>query len=189
MHAEIKDNTVITYPIENIRKHLSEISLPLDLTDNNLLPDGFVYVHQQGPATYNPRTHKAVAKQLPECVNGVWVIGYDIVPLSAEDIEAQKRSRLQSAKQARAAAVEAIIVTTSTGKSFNGDEISQTRMSRAIQGMQIAGANFTKWVLADNTAPMVTLAELSEALLLAGTEQTRLWVIEDELIPAAPMVM
>lgn len=81
-------------------------------------------------------------------------------------------------KAARQAAVDAIKVTVSTGKIFDGDEMSQTRMSRAIIGLQAAGVPTITWTLADNTSVDVTLAELTEALILAGQEQARLWVIE-----------
>lgn len=82
-------------------------------------------------------------------------------------------------KAERDAAVAAIVVTTSTGKQFNGDETSQTRMSRAIVAMQVANAQTITWVLADNTAVEVTLAELSEALVLAGQAQAAIWTLPD----------
>lgn len=81
-------------------------------------------------------------------------------------------------KAQRAIAVEAITVTTSTGKTFDGDEDSQQRMARAIL---ILNANptvlTTTWTLADNTVADVTKDELIEALTLAGVEQSKLWVI------------
>jgi biopolymer transport protein ExbD len=82
----------------------------------------------------------------------------------------------EEAKQARQAAVEAIIVNVN-GKRFNGDETSQTRMARAIVALDSVGQAETVWVLADNTAATVTRAELAQALATAGTEQTRLWVM------------
>jgi len=60
---------------------------------------------------------------------------------------------------------------------FDGDEASQGRMARAILGMQIAAATEIEWTLADNTHATVTLAQLSQALVLAGAEQARLWPI------------
>ena len=90
--------------------------------------------------------------------------------------QAGQRARA-AAKTARAAAVDAIVVTTASGKAFDGDETSQGRMSRAIVGMQAAGAPTITWTLADNAVAEVTLAELTEALILAGQEQARLWVL------------
>lgn len=83
----------------------------------------------------------------------------------------------EEAKTTRAAAVENIVVTTTTGKVFDGDETAQARMARAIISMQVTGAATIVWILADNTATQATLAELTEALCLAGQAQSDLWVI------------
>ena len=81
------------------------------------------------------------------------------------------------AKAARAAAVEAITVTTQAGNTFDGDEASQARMSRAIMVLSTGAAHSVPWVLADNTVIQATAAELTEAMALAGAEQARLWVL------------
>ncbi len=78
-------------------------------------------------------------------------------------------------KAARQAAVNAIKVTVTSGKEFDGDETSQGRMSRAVQIAQLAGLTSTEWTLANNSVTVVTLAELTEALILSGQEQARLW--------------
>lgn len=78
----------------------------------------------------------------------------------------------------RDAAVAAIKVTTTAGNTFDGDEVSQGRMSRAVVAMGAAPAGSTvNWVLADNSVIEATQEELTEALLLAGTAQAALWVI------------
>lgn len=78
-------------------------------------------------------------------------------------------------KKLRTAAVDSIKVTVA-GHIFDGDEISQGRMARAILGLQAAGEDATiTWVLADNTMVDVTAAQLTEALTLAGLEQSRIW--------------
>jgi hypothetical protein len=79
------------------------------------------------------------------------------------------------AKVVRSEAVEAIIVTTASGKAFDGDEVSQGRMARAIAASDVGDA--TVWVLADNAPAMVTHEELKEALRLAGDAQTALWTV------------
>ncbi len=81
------------------------------------------------------------------------------------------------AKVARTAAVAAITVTTSTGKVFDGDERSQERMTRAVMISQLTGLTSTTWTLADNSIATVTLAEMVEALALAGQAQAALWPI------------
>lgn len=105
-----------------------------------------------------------------------WIAGGNtpepVDPPSAE----QQREQF---KAARANAVSRITVTTQAGNTFDGDEISQGRMARAILGLQAAGADaVVSWVLADNSVLMASAAELLEALTLAGLEQSRLWVGE-----------
>ena len=77
-------------------------------------------------------------------------------------------------KSDRASAVTAITVTTTAGNTFDGDEISQGRMARAI--LALPDGQTVRWVLHDNTEIDATAAELREALALAGAEQARLWV-------------
>ena len=83
----------------------------------------------------------------------------------------------QKSKLERVDAVARIAVTTTSGRHFDGDETSQGRMARAIIGLQAAGVPLITWVLADNTAAEVTIAELTEALILSGQEQARLWLL------------
>ena len=94
-----------------------------------------------------------------------------------QEIAAAQAAREQ-AKANRQAAVDAIKVTTQAGNTFDGDETSQTRMTRAVLAMQSTGTPSVTWVLADNTVIQATVPELTEALALAGAEQARLWVIE-----------
>lgn len=82
------------------------------------------------------------------------------------------------AKRARAAAVAAITVTTQSGNTFDGDEVSQGRMARAILALSTGLAPSVTWVLADNSVIDATAAELTEALVLAGQAQAALWVLE-----------
>lgn len=81
---------------------------------------------------------------------------------------------LQKAKQARAAAIEKITVTTAAGNTFDGDERSQDRMARAVAVMD--DADELQWVLADNSIVTTTRAELREALRLAGLATAAEWV-------------
>lgn len=81
---------------------------------------------------------------------------------------------MSQAKQQRMAEVDAIQVTTTSGKTFDGNEEAQTRMARAIISMN--DQDTINWVLADNVVASVTKAELSEALKLAGLEMSSIWV-------------
>ena len=92
-----------------------------------------------------------------------------IIPLGYQNlVDLAKRKRTQD--------VAAIKVTTQAGNTFDGDEISQERMARTIVALGNTGATIN-WVLADNSIVDVGVAELQEALLLAGSEQARLWVL------------
>ncbi len=68
-----------------------------------------------------------------------------------------------------------LTVQTQSGKVFDADEVSQGRMSRAIQQAQLDGSTETKWGLANNTSPIVTLVELQEALKLSLETQSAIW--------------
>lgn len=91
-------------------------------------------------------------------------------PLSPE-------SARNAAKAARDAAVAVITVTTQAGNTFDGDEVSQGRMARAIIALQATGTPSVNWVLADNSVISASAAELTEALALAGAAQAAIWVI------------
>ena len=124
---------------------------------------------------YNPATH-TVREVAP--VDGVQC--WEVCALSPEQVEDNQRAADAAAHEQKKAtceeAVARIRVTTASGKPFDGDETSQTRMARAVVALQAAGQTETLWVLADNTPATVTLGELAEALALAGAGQTRLWV-------------
>jgi len=80
-------------------------------------------------------------------------------------------------KKVRDEAVAAIKVTTSSGRVFDGDEVAQNRMNRAITGLVRLGIPTIQWKLFDNTVATVTVDELGEALALSGMEQSRIWML------------
>lgn len=94
--------------------------------------------------------------------------------------EEKAAHELEQAKYERADAVSKIIVEVD-GMKFDGDEESQTRMGRTIAAAVALGVDLTTetrtWVLADNTIAEVTIAQLAEALKLAGDAQTELWAV------------
>ena len=96
---------------------------------------------------------------------------------TADEVAAQE---LAQAKAERAEAVSKITVTVD-GLTFDGDEASQTRMGRTIAAAVALGADLSAekrtWVLADNSIAEVTIAQLAEALRLAGDAQTALWTV------------
>jgi len=62
---------------------------------------------------------------------------------------------------------------------LNGDELSQTRMSRAISVM--ADDDSILWICADNKLRDLTKNELITALRLSGEKQTEIWARYKEL--------
>ena len=106
----------------------------------------------------------------------------ELVPISDEALavlRAPTAEQLRAqAKDARANAVANIKVTTASGHTFDGDEISQGRMARANIALQASGTPSVTWVLANNTTLAATAAELVEALALAGAAQAAIWVIQ-----------
>lgn len=127
---------------------------------------------------FDRSTHKL--EQVEPYLDGDTVYTVKAVPLTNEELaENDKIAKAEARREViaiREEAVARIRVTTSSGKTFDGDETSQTRMARAVVALQAAGQTETLWVLADNTPATVSLDELAEALALAGAEQTRLWV-------------
>lgn len=115
------------------------------------------------PADYSPNTYIKIEQDTAPYV--IYVKRSD---------EAIAYNIMSQAKQVRRAEVDAIQVTTKSGKVFDGDEDSQTRMARAIVTM--VTADTINWVLADNTIVSVTKAELTEALRLAGAAMAEIWV-------------
>lgn len=104
----------------------------------------------------------------------------DCTPEEVAEIEARKNAlpTRDELKAKRDAKVKAIKVTTAAGNTFDGDEVSQGRMSRAVVALGAASAGTTvNWVLADNSVINATQAELTEALLLAGAAQAAIWVV------------
>lgn len=93
-------------------------------------------------------------------------------PLTPEEI-AEKE--LQEAKSERAENVGRIVVEVD-GLKFDGDEESQSRMTRALQVAEYSGLTTTRWVLADNTVHEVTKEQLKKALTEAILKQSELWV-------------
>ena len=88
--------------------------------------------------------------------------------------------KLAKAKAERADAVSKLTVTVD-GMVFDADETSQNRMSRVVSGAQALGVDLNTttqiWVLADNTVATPTVAQLAQALKLAGEAQSALWIV------------
>ena len=100
------------------------------------------------------------------------LLGVEIINLP--DPELSEEERLSVRKLARSRAVNAIIVEVD-GMKFDGDEVAQGRMARALKVAELNNLDKTAWVLADNTVVEVRKKQLEEALTKAMLQQATLW--------------
>jgi hypothetical protein len=100
------------------------------------------------------------------------LLGVKIINLP--DPELSEEERLSVRKLARSRAVNAIIVEVD-GMKFDGDEVAQGRMARALKVAELNNLDKTAWVLADNTVVEVNKKQLGEALSKAMLAQGELW--------------
>ena len=99
--------------------------------------------------------------QPPEHGLDIWTGSAWVKPLpTAEQLAIE-------AKQAKELALEALVVTTSSGKVFQGNETARVNMLSAITSAALIGQTSANWKLADNTTALVTLNEVKEALALS----------------------
>lgn len=104
--------------------------------------------------------------------NGITIVqNYTKEPIfSPEELAAQAYKEAITARTEAVANIKVVV----NGKEFDGDEISQSRMARAVTSSE--PLETTQWVLADNTIATVSREELKSALRLAGDAQTAIWV-------------
>ena len=106
-------------------------------------------------------------------------INGEVLPATQEEqpqyTEVKEAKAIATFKAEREALVASITVTTLDGYTFDGDEVSQGRMARAIVSMD--DVETVTWVLANNTVLHATKAQLQEALKMAGIRQTEVWTL------------
>lgn len=156
---------------EELAQKLSQIH-----TVNRFIAD--MQALQNRTADEEDALQRNIAFVTNESIQPYWSATDDLTAVDTAGENVPLKERRTAAKVKRAAAVSSIVVTTSTGKSFDGHEEAQARMSRAMLGMQAAQILQMPWTLADNTIELVTAAELTEAMILAGTQQSALWPLE-----------
>ena len=106
-------------------------------------------------------------------VNYSVIVEPDPAPVEPTPEEIAKQE-LEEAKRERKEAVAAIKVEVD-GMTFDGDEVAQSRMARAITAADAAGMDSTAWVLANNEVANVTKAQLQQALSKAMLAMAELW--------------
>lgn len=171
------------YPIspDQIRfTHRADVSFGPTVTPEIADALGYDLVQIQEQPDYDSNTH-GLREAPPVFIHEVLTQQWEVFPLPAEEAAANQAAAIvqarEQAKAARAASVDAIKVTTAAGNTFDGDELSQGRMARAVIALSTGLAPSVTWVLADNTTIQATAAELTEALVLAGQAQAAIWVL------------
>lgn len=105
---------------------------------------------------------------------------FQIVAIPEPTAEELAEQALAQAKADRAEAVSKIIVEVD-GMVFDGDEPAQGRIGRTVAAALALGVDINTekrtWVLADNTIAQPTIAQLAEALRLAGDKMTEHWIV------------
>lgn len=152
----------LEYPIKYIARQNEYSCIAVHCSFNNQgvlgynIPDEYIIMNSNQPRPYYYASNI-----------GEWIL----------DETKQEEYELNIAKQKRADAVSKITVEVD-GMIFDGDEISQERMSRTITAAKAIGKqdnDTTTWVLHDNTVAEVSVEQLSRALFIAGEAQTELW--------------
>lgn len=156
-----------------IRAARQDVSLPLVLTDEVIASAGLLPLVDAARPVETPFVSKVVMDAITVSDDQA-TRSWKLVQLTPDEIVQKQDEVLAAAKAARHAQIAAIVVTTTNGNAFDGDEKSQDRMARALAAMD-AGDSLP-WVLHDNTVAVVGRDELREALRLAGAEMATIWV-------------
>lgn len=105
------------------------------------------------------------------------MIDWDKKVTAAENQAKVDEEARNVAKADRQEQTRNIRVTTATGNVFQGDEVSQGRMTHVLQAYAAELPDGTvEWILADNTVATVTMSELDEALRLSVDAQNAIWM-------------
>lgn len=101
------------------------------------------------------------------------MIDWSQVITAQQQAAEQAKLDYQTWKSERQSKVDGITITID-GLEFDGDELSQGRMARAVAAADSL-AETTEWTLHDNRVVVVTIQQLKTACRQAGEEQTRIW--------------
>lgn len=175
---ELIDDTIIyPYTIYKMREDFPDTSFPDEPSASDLALFGIYIVTDTPVPSYDELT-QSLNEGAPVKMNSTYKRVWVVDELTAEEItnKALEKNAIARAEfiANRTKRVSELVVITSQGNAFDGDETSQNRMARAIQSMD--DGETTLWVLANNSSINATKAELREALRLAGQEQTNIWI-------------
>jgi hypothetical protein len=173
----IDTSTKAVHSEQALRAIYSDTSFPTPFVP----PTGYVLVFDAPHPAHDPITQ--TVKEWPPVLTdkGHYEQAWEVVSLPPDQVLLNRATKAENdrtvAKAQREVAVASIKITTTAGHTFDGDEVSQGRMARAIIALSTGLAPSVNWVLADNSVIQATAAELTEALVLAGQAQASLWVL------------
>lgn len=85
------------------------------------------------------------------------------------------QSKKLKGKELKESRVSSLLITSSAGNVFNGDELSQNRILKTLTVMGLTGQSKNMWKLANNSIVEVSKEELEEVLILAHAEMDSIW--------------
>lgn len=90
MYVKATNNTVEAYPysIKQLRADNPNVSFPANMAEEKLSQWGVYPVTIDTDPSYDPLTHKIQQASEPALVSGAWVLSKTVVPLTAEEIQA-----------------------------------------------------------------------------------------------------
>lgn len=94
MHARIQNDIIVEYPLLNLYQLFPNVSLPADLTKDESLPEGIVYVHPTSTPAFDPLT-QGVRITTPIKEGSKWVTVWEVYELDEDTVAANLRVQNQ----------------------------------------------------------------------------------------------
>lgn len=183
MHAKIENGQVAKYPIVNLMQELPNVSLPANLSNDEALPEGYVYVNAAPPPEYNNLSQRQ-QEGTPEIgVDGKWYQTWTVVDLP----EADAQQNLQQARAMRWEDIKRIRdqKTQQGGYQVGNNWFHSDTFSRTQQiGLTIMGANMPAGIMwktmgGEFVEMSPTLAQ--QIFTAAGAQDTALFTHAEQL--------
>jgi hypothetical protein len=162
--------------MENTMKYYTDINGNLYANPSNL--EGLVEVESavRADGTLLPKHKNLSLVQTKEDGSYYTYYNQDGTADVSKIAELEATQAREAFKAQRQEAVDNLEVTYE-GTIYQGDEVSQGRMSRAILALP-DDTTTTLWIAKDNTPMQLTKVDLSSILRLSGEAQTALWTAQ-----------
>jgi len=116
MYVKVENGQIAQYPytIGNLRKDNPRTSFPKVIFEETLA-EFDVYPVTEASVSYDPATQIIAPNAQPSLVDGKWVLGFSIIELTPEQIEAKAQEKLQPYKNA----VQRLLDSTAIAKGYD----------------------------------------------------------------------